>query len=272
MSNTDAFANNCYNLLSRYKFKRYYIDSSSALQQQNRWLTYTQDFNINNKIEEQLTILSIPETNANAIKVKGKNIIELEKFSADYYYSNYHNYKSFEKNNDKANQVDEKQDTNLLAFAGPEQIVYEGSKVFLEGITFPINQKLIWKQIGGPKVDLKYECKEDEITKIKNPFFKAPYITLDFDNNVNDDIKHINNDNKIKPYVKLTFELTAKDPTETLSSLPSTVNIIVKMVQRALIFQGGGALGAYEAGVFKALCEHIIEEDNEIKEKKNRPL
>jgi predicted acylesterase/phospholipase RssA len=50
-------------------------------------------------------------------------------------------------------------------------------------------------------------------------------------------------------------------------SLPSFVNIIVKMVQRALVFQGSGSLGAYEAGVFKALCEGLIEEDNKIKAK-----
>ncbi len=58
------------------------------------------------------------------------------------------------------------------------------------------------------------------------------------------------NKNKLKPYAKLTFELIVKDMSETLSSPPSTVNIIVKMVQRALVFQGGGSLGAYEAGVF----------------------
>jgi predicted acylesterase/phospholipase RssA len=43
--------------------------------------------------------------------------------------------------------------------------------------------------------------------------------------------------------------------------LPSKVDVIVKMVQRALVFQGGGSLGAYEAGVFTALCEHLIEKD-----------
>ncbi|MBA3751146.1 MAG: patatin-like phospholipase family protein, partial [Nitrosopumilus sp.] len=30
-------------------------------------------------------------------------------------------------------------------------------------------------------------------------------------------------------------------------------------IQRALIFQGGGALGAYEAGVYKALYDNLIE-------------
>ncbi len=39
-------------------------------------------------------------------------------------------------------------------------------------------------------------------------------------------------------------------------------------VQRALIFQGRGALGAYEAGVFQALCERLMKEDSERRTKK----
>lgn len=31
--------------------------------------------------------------------------------------------------------------------------------------------------------------------------------------------------------------------------------------QRALVLQGGGALGAYEAGVFKVLYEHLTKQD-----------
>ena len=41
--------------------------------------------------------------------------------------------------------------------------------------------------------------------------------------------------------------------------------------QRALVLQGGGALGAYEAGVFKVLCEHLTKQDEE-KGEKDRPL
>jgi predicted acylesterase/phospholipase RssA len=40
---------------------------------------------------------------------------------------------------------------------------------------------------------------------------------------------------------------------------------------RALVLQGGGALGAYEAGVFKALFERITKDD-ELTGQKNRPL
>lgn len=33
-----------------------------------------------------------------------------------------------------------------------------------------------------------------------------------------------------------------------------------KKIQRVLILQGGGALGAYEAGIYKALYEHLIDQ------------
>ena len=33
--------------------------------------------------------------------------------------------------------------------------------------------------------------------------------------------------------------------------------------QRALVLQGGGTLGAYEAGVLEVLCKKISEEDEE---------
>ena len=59
-----------------------------------------------------------------------------------------------------------------------------------------------------------------------------------------------------------------------MQSDPSSVTIIVKMVQRALILQGGGALGAYESGAYKALCEKLIAKDSSNREnvRKNRPL
>ncbi len=44
-----------------------------------------------------------------------------------------------------------------------------------------------------------------------------------------------------------------------------------ELPQRALILQGGGALGAYEAGAFKALYEKLIKEDRESKNAE-RPL
>jgi predicted acylesterase/phospholipase RssA len=44
------------------------------------------------------------------------------------------------------------------------------------------------------------------------------------------------------------------------------------MVQRALILQGGGSLGSYEVGVFKALCEQLSKRDEENNIRNNRPL
>jgi NTE family protein len=81
----------------------------------------------------------------------------------------------------------------------------------------------------------------------------------------------------IAPYVrgdkantKLKFELTTKDnkgkPTPTCN-----VDVVVKRVHRAIIFQGGVSLGAYEAGVFSALVEKLSKEDGGLENEK-RPL
>jgi NTE family protein len=43
-------------------------------------------------------------------------------------------------------------------------------------------------------------------------------------------------------------------------------------IQRALIFQGGGALGAYEAGVFKEIYKKVIRNDEEKSNKKQNNL
>jgi predicted acylesterase/phospholipase RssA len=59
----------------------------------------------------------------------------------------------------------------------------------------------------------------------------------------------------------LTFQLVVKDEKTGVASESSVVNITVKMIQRALVLQGGGSLGAYEAGVFEALCEKLILKD-----------
>ena len=70
----------------------------------------------------------------------------------------------------------------------------------------------------------------------------------------------------------MIFELVVTDKNTELSSDPSRVTIIVKMIQRALVLQGGGALGAYELGVYRALCERLIEKDKSDGPSKNRPL
>jgi NTE family protein len=165
-------------------------------------------------------------------------------------------------NKDKENRIE--------AYAGPEQIVYEGSSVLLEGYSYPPKQKLFWKQIDGPTVKLEYKNKDTPNEKSQNPQFTAPYVNLDIADSETE--RRNDNNNHNKPYVELKFELIAKNLSETLSSPPSTINIIVKMVQRALIFQGGGSLGAYEAGVFSALCDHLIEKDIKTEGKRNRSV
>lgn len=47
--------------------------------------------------------------------------------------------------------------------------------------------------------------------------------------------------------------------------------------QRALVLQGGGALGAYEAGALSVLCQHLVDEDkgkniNDNNKEKDGPL
>jgi len=84
------------------------------------------------------------------------------------------------------------------------------------------------------------------------------------------------------PYVKgneltttLGFELIITDK-ENNESHPYNAIVIVKRVQRAIIFQGGAALGAYEAGVYQALVEKLIKYDEDRSKKglltEKRPL
>jgi NTE family protein len=164
-----------------------------------------------------------------------------------------------------------KESKPIVAYAGPEQIVYEGSEVKLEGSCNKDSED----QQPNPNISYKWELEEAEDytdtgntmhveldnKNIKNPSFKAPYINFDF-----------NKGDSNKPYATLTFKLVATDKTTGLSSDPSFVSIIVKMVQRALVLQGGGSLGAYELGVYRALCERLIEKDRSDGSRKNRPL
>ena len=70
----------------------------------------------------------------------------------------------------------------------------------------------------------------------------------------------------------MSFELVVKDNKTGIASEPANVDVKVKMVHRALIFQGGGSLGAYEAGVFKALCKELSEIDEQKGRRKDRSL
>ena len=69
--------------------------------------------------------------------------------------------------------------------------------------------------------------------------FKAPYLRH------NDEVNTV-----------LHFKLTFKDKNDSSDrKITHDAKVIVKRVHRAMIFQGGVALGAYEAGVFQAVVE-----------------
>jgi NTE family protein len=158
--------------------------------------------------------------------------------------------------------------------------VYEGEEVQLQGFcnldqSEKANNNIVydWYFISE---NSDTEISQKEFKGIKNPTFRAPYVDFrpdkEDDQNVKD--KNIDTEKKYKTFSELTFELIATDKSTNLKSDPSSVTIIVKMVQRALILQGGGALGAYELGAYKALCEKLIAKDSSNSEnvRKNRPL
>ena len=147
-----------------------------------------------------------------------------------------------------------------IAYIAPIGIVTEGSKVQLDGsqsyleyvdndddklrdsaaatraIQAEDGVSFLWKQVDeGPQVSL--DNRESSI-----PSFTAPYLDLDSTSE--------------KIYAVLKFQLIIRDKNNVLSK-PYEEQVIVKIVQRALVLQGGGALGAYELGVFKALCEDL---------------
>jgi NTE family protein len=160
----------------------------------------------------------------------------------------------------------------LIAYIAPIGVVTEGSKVQLDGsqsyfeyvnnnnnnklpesatATRPIKAgdgvSFLWEQIEGPQVTLD---NRDNAT----PSFTAPYVDL-------------SSSTTPKLHVILKFQLIIRDRND-VSSKPWQEQVVVKMVQRALVLQGGGALGAYELGVFKALCEDLAKKN----ENNNRML
>jgi NTE family protein len=134
-----------------------------------------------------------------------------------------------------------------------ERVFPEGSIVVLNAHDFVKNidkhsiGTYSWKQKNdnNPLV----ENLTDENTQ--NLSFTAPYIE----------------GNRV--YNILNFELTTKD----INGKKATHNakVIIKRVQRAMIFQGGASLGAYEAGVFQALVNKLTH-DEHAKKGEKRPL
>ena len=82
------------------------------------------------------------------------------------------------------------------------------------------------------------------------------------------------------PYLKridelhtvLQFRLTFNDDVSGGKLITRYAKVVVKRVQRAIIFQAGVALGAYEAGVFQALVQEISKVHREAGLENKRPL
>ena len=131
--------------------------------------------------------------------------------------------------------------------------VSEGSTVVLDANDFlpandiGINNSYTWQQIGG-----------DRVSHHVTLSFTAPYVG-------GNDVT-----------TGLRFKFTIKDNKGKPKGSTYTADVIVKRVQRAMIFQGGVALGVYEAGVFHALVKKLSEQDkNEGREgfgEQKRPL
>jgi hypothetical protein len=111
-----------------------------------------------------------------------------------------------------------------------KRIISEGSTVVLDArdLVKDIDTNSIkyysWRQIAGIPIT------NDNVKEMSSFSFAAPYVK-------SSDVNTL-----------LTFELTVRD-NDNKTRDPYKANVIVKRVQRAMIFQAGVALGAYEAGV-----------------------
>jgi hypothetical protein len=140
------------------------------------------------------------------------------------------------KGNDKAPEVGKRSDNKLpdsedldknkdrkpVAYAGPEQIVYEGSKVTLEGSYKldgerpPDSNVLFMWELDSSQIDTGRHVELDN-PNIRTPFFYAPHVEFDFDKGQNNN-----------PYTTLTFKLVVTDKRTGLSSDPSMVQSLSK--------------------------------------------
>ena len=101
-----------------------------------------------------------------------------------------------EQNQNKIKRSSSKESTlkvKPIAYAGPEQVVYEGSEVILEGSCNLDTEKqpnpnilYKWEQQSGPADDTTYVEPSNQYTK--NPSFKAPYVNFDFSRGENNNI------------------------------------------------------------------------------------
>ena len=135
-------------------------------------------------------------------------------------------------NPNNRNEIEAGQPTNgkkekLVVFAGPEQIVYEGEKVQLEGFcnldqSEEANNNIVydWYFISE-KSDT--EISQREFKGIKNPTFTAPYVDFRPDKEDDQNVKDKNiRTEKYKTFSKLTLT--------KMSSLDTSVKFDVSSV------------------------------------------
>lgn len=133
-----------------------------------------------------------------------------------------------------------------------EYVAPEGSTVVLDALEFTMHKHTNNKRSSDentPKFASWDQTREDTIqvsnlTKAQNDrvyWFKAPYLI---------------EENAVTTTLNFKLKIVGEET-------PHQVKVVVKRVQRAIIFQGGVALGAYEAGVLQALVDKLdkVEED-----------
>jgi hypothetical protein len=132
---------------------------------------------------------------------------------------------------------DNKKDPSMSSL---KYTVSEGSNVVLDANDFlptndpDINNLYTWKQIGGDPVSHDGHI-------LSTLSFTAPYVKGN----------HAS--------TRLSFELTIKDNKGKPKGSPYTADVILGM-----IFQGGAALGAYEAGTYQAIVERLVKENEKL--------
>jgi hypothetical protein len=114
-----------------------------------------------------------------------------------------------------------------------------------------------WEQTAGTPI-IDGDVKDKPIFS-----FTAPYVNYNISDS--DSSTSVNNAAIPPVYTNLSFQLTIMDNDVKTIGSPYNVELVVKRVQRAIIFQGGVALGAYEAGVFQAIVKKLIKNEEDKK-------
>jgi Patatin-like phospholipase len=144
-----------------------------------------------------------------------------------------------------------------------EYVASEGSTVVFDAFEFLLGEHTNRKKSFD---ELKFEScdqKGDDEIRVSNLapeqdgriyWFKAPYLR---------------DGNAVTAILNFRLKIVGQDN-------PYDAKVIVKRVQRAIIFQGGVALGAYEAGVLQTLVQELDKkEEDQVREglkDKRRPL